>query len=103
MRLYLDSANFCLAAIEIRPDAYYTSYMQAAWRELQKNRLCIDTKTGIVYESGVWIERPSGWTLENEITTNEAFKHYLARHVRARAARLHNRADSALANPFTKP
>ena len=91
MRLYLDSANFCLAAIEIglTPIIQATcerlgaSYKRIGFASILKPGLCTNLAVG---SSG----RPAA--LESELTTSEAFEHYLARHVRARAALLHNRA-----------
>lgn len=95
MRVYLDSSNFCLAQIHVRDSAYYGAYMVQAWRELCKARLYVDTKTRTVYESGAWIERPTAPVdMEPEISTQDAFDDYLSRHVKARAARLFNLANS---------
>ena len=79
------------------PDAYYAAHIPAARAELTRHKLAFDPATGIVYESGRWLERPADsatWTPEDAAfysDIGQAWEWFLSRHVRARAARLHNR------------
>jgi hypothetical protein len=82
--------------VSVRPDAYYIGYVEAARSELLCAGLSFDPDTGIVYEGRTWIERPgtgSAWTDADRAAygmPDATWEDFLARHVRARAARLAN-------------
>jgi hypothetical protein len=86
--------------VTIKPADYFTAYLGAAREELTRHNLSFDPVTGTVYESGSWIERPvlsQPWRpqdVEYFSRPENIWADVFERHIRARAARLANRAKA---------
>ena len=81
----------------LRTDAYYGAFMNMARVELEKARYAFDTRDGREFEAGRCVSQycnPADYASERYATREQVYNCVFSRAIKARAARLFNRAHA---------